>query len=195
MAESPDLRSQLFDAYDQVLELAYAVRPGQLGDPTPCPGFDVSGLLDHVVFAARRAASLGRGIVPSMEFPAPHVELADVPEALREAAAEARAAWREDQSLTRTVTMPWGEEYPGTALVGIYLVELATHSWDLAFATGSVGLLDEDLGEVSLACAEAGIRPDYRNPEGNPFGPQLEAPADASVWERLAAFMGRAPRP
>lgn len=194
MADNPDLRPQLFDAYDQALELAYAVRPGQLGDPTPCPAMDVGGLLDHIVFAARRAASLGRGAVPALEFPAPHIELAEVPEALREAAAEARAAWADEESLARTVTMPWGEAYPGAALVGIYLVELATHSWDLAFATGSVGLLDSGLGEVTLACAEANIRPDYRNPEGNPFGPQLEAPADASVWERLAAFMGRQPR-
>lgn len=153
---------------------------------------NVAGLLDHLVFAARRAAGLGRGQVPAMEFPAPHVELAEVPGALREAGAEAEAAWADDVSLERTVTMPWGEAYPGSTLVGIYLVELATHSWDVAFATGTTGVLDDDLGATTLVTAEVHIRPDYRS-TGGAFGPEVPAPAGAGVWERLAAFMGRQP--
>jgi hypothetical protein len=30
--------------------------------------------------------------------------------------------------------------------------------------------------------------------KGNPFGAEVEAPSDASDWERFAAFMGRDPR-
>jgi uncharacterized protein (TIGR03086 family) len=195
MTTGPDLRQDLFSAYDQALEVSLAVTPGQLGDPTPCREMDVAKLLTHMVFAGRRAAALGRGEVPTTDFSGPDIELSEAPGALREAGAEARAAWGDDASLERDVTMPWGETYPGSRLVGIYLVELATHSWDLAFATGSTALLDKPLGEVSLACAEASIRPDYRSPEGSPFGPEVPAPADATVWERLAAFMGRQPRP
>ncbi len=90
--------------------------------------------------------------------------------------------------------MPWGEDYPGRALVKIHLVELATHSWDIAFATGHTGVLDHNLGAATLACAEASIRPDYRNAEGNPFGPEVPVPTDATAWERLAAFMRRRPQ-
>jgi hypothetical protein len=46
----------------------------------------------------------------------------------------------------------------------------------------------------ALACARASVRDDFRNAEGMPFGPQVEPPAEATTWERLAAFMGRAPR-
>jgi uncharacterized protein (TIGR03086 family) len=193
MAEVPDLRPQLASAYEQALTVASAVRPEELGQPTPCPAMDVGTLLDHTVFAARRAAALGRGEVPSTAD-APHLELGEVPEALKEAASDAREAWADDAALSRAITMPWGESYPGGALVGIYLVELSTHSWDLAFSTGNLGLLDEQLGASTLTCAQTSIRPEYRTDDGNPFGPELAAPDDATVWERLAAFMGRRPR-
>jgi hypothetical protein len=50
------------------------------------------------------------------------------------------------------------------------------------------------LGEDTLACAKASIRSDYRNVEGDPFGPEVEPPMESTSWERLAAFMGRTPR-
>jgi uncharacterized protein (TIGR03086 family) len=155
---------------------------------------DVGALLDHTVFAARRGVALGRGQAPSIDDVAPHLELGDVPGALREAAGHAREAWGDDAALGRSITMPWGETYPGAALAGIYFVELTTHSWDLAFSTGNTGLLDEQLGTAALACAQAAIKPEYRSNDGNPFGPEVAAPGDATDWERLAAFMGRRPR-
>jgi uncharacterized protein (TIGR03086 family) len=193
MAEVPDLRPSLASAYEQALTVASAVRPGELGMSTPCPAMDVSALLDHTVFAARRAAALGRGEVPSTADP-PHLELGEVPQALEDAAREARDAWADDAALSRAVTMPWGESYLGAVLVGIYLVELSTHSWDLAFSTGNTALLDEQLGASTLTCAQTSIKPEYRTDDGNPFGPEVAAPDDATVWERLAAFMGRRPR-
>ncbi|MGA7834793.1 MAG: TIGR03086 family metal-binding protein [Acidimicrobiales bacterium] len=194
MTDTTDYRLELFLAYDQAWALAESVNASELHDPTPCPAMDVSALLDHLVFAARRAAGLGRGQAPSSDFSAPHVELGDVAPAIRVAASESKEAWGDDASLTRTITMPGGETYPGSALAGVYLVEIATHAWDLAFATNTINLLDQELGEDALACAKATIRDDYRNAEGNPFGPVVEPPAEATSWERLAAFMGRSPR-
>lgn len=189
-----DLRPELEAAYAQSVTVSGAVRAEQLGGATPCAKMDVSELLDHLVFAARRAAALGRGEATAFESSAPHVELSDVPDALRAASADAAAGWSDDASLDRVVKMPWGEEYPGRALVGMYLVELATHAWDLAVATGNQHLLDADLGAVALACARASIKPEYRTEDGEPFGPEVPAPADATDWERLGAFMGRQPR-
>lgn len=194
MDPNTDLRPQLASAYDQAIAVVSAVDPAQLSGPTPCPAMDVGVLIDHLVFAARRAAGLGRGETPPTDAGAPHVDLQSAPDALRVASDDARSAWSDDAALTRTIVMPWGESYPGSALVGIYLVELATHAWDLAFATGSTGLLGEQLGADALGCARATIKPEYRNAAGEPFGPELAAPPDGTVWELLAAFMGRAPR-
>jgi uncharacterized protein (TIGR03086 family) len=195
MTDTPDYRLQLFLAYDQAVALADSVNATQLHDPTPCSAMDVSALLDHLVFAARRTAQLGRGETPTNDPAAsPHVELDDVPSAIRVAASESKEGWSDDASLTRTITMPWGETYSGAALVGMYLTEIATHGWDLASAIGATDLLDEELGVDALACAQASVRDDFRNAEGMPFGPQVEPPAEATSWERLAAFMGRTPR-
>jgi uncharacterized protein (TIGR03086 family) len=194
MTDTPDYRLDLFLAYDQAVALADAVNAAQLNDPTPCAQMDVSQVLDHLVFAARRAAGLGRGETPTSEVVAPHIELDDVPSAIRVAASESKQAWSDDASLVRMITMPWGEEFTGAQLVGMYLVEIATHGWDLATATGTTDLLDEELGEDTLIVAKATIREGYRNVEGNPFGPEIEPPMEATSWERLAAFMGRTPR-
>jgi uncharacterized protein (TIGR03086 family) len=194
MTDTPDYRLDLFLAYDQAVALTDAVNASQLSDPTPCTQMNVSQLLDHLVFAARRAAGLGRGETPTSEVVAPHVELDDVTTAIRVAASGAKEAWGDDASLDRTITMPWGETYTGAQLVEMYLVELATHGWDLASATGTIDLLDDELGEDALACAKATIKEGYRNAEGNPFGPVIEPPMESTSWERLAAFMGRTPR-
>jgi uncharacterized protein (TIGR03086 family) len=195
MTDTPDYRLQLFLAFDQAVAVADAVNSTQLRDPTSCSAMDVGALLDHLVFAAQRASGLGRGEAPATDDAhVPHVELADVPSAIRVAASESKQSWSDDASLARTITMPWGETYSGTQLVGMYLVEIATHSWDVASATGITDILDEQLGEDTLACAKLTIRSDYRNVEGNPFGPEVEPPIEATSWERLAAFMGRTPR-
>jgi uncharacterized protein (TIGR03086 family) len=123
------------------------------------------------------------------------VALAEAPDHLRRAGRDAAAAWADDGRLAATVTMPWGESYTGSDLVDMYLAELATHAWDLATATNQ-HLGDEELAATALEAARAIVRPEYRNlaGEGSPFGSEVEAPAGATAWERLAAFMGRPPR-
>lgn len=89
------------------------------------------------------------------------------------------------------------QPYTGSTVVDMYLAELATHSWDLAAAIGQLGRLDQDLAASALGGAQAMLKPEYRNSvePGSPFGSQVQAPADATTWEALAAFMGRQPRP
>jgi uncharacterized protein (TIGR03086 family) len=92
--------------------------------------------------------------------------------------------------------MPWGEEYTGSTLVDMYLVELAAHAWDLARATGQLDKLDPSLARPALDGARAMIKPKYRNTvgPGAPFAVEVPLPPGADDWERLAAFMGRDPR-
>ena len=191
-----DRRSALVAAYTHAAEIVSAIDPGQLSGPTACPAMDVAGLVDHIVGAGHRAVGLGRGETPtSAEFP--HIELGDAPGLLRQAGSDAEAAWADEGRLTSTVTMPWGEVYTGATLVDMYLGELTTHAWDLAAATGHLDQLDPALARVALTGAQSMLKPEYRNlmGQGEPFGDEVPAPADADDWDRLAAFMGRSPRP
>lgn len=183
-------------AYENAAAIVSAIGPEQLADPTPCPGYDVAGLIDHLVEAGHRAAALGRGQAPPPGDESPHVELSDAPAQLRGAAEEATEAWDDDAAMSARFTMPWGEEYTGATLVDMYLAELAAHAWDLARATGQLGRLDPSLAGPALDGARTMIKPQYRNmvEQGAPFGTEVSPPPDADDWERLAAFMGRDPR-
>ena len=190
-----DRRPEFVRSYAHAAHIVSGIRPPQLNGPTPCPDYDVDRLIDHLVGAAWRAAEMGRGTTPGPdEFPS--IELSDAPDQLRQAGKEAEAAWADDARLESTVTMPWGETYDGSTLVNMYLAEIAAHSWDLAQATGQLDRLDPEVAPGALAGARAMLKPEYRDAmgKGNPFGAEVEAPADASDWERFAAFMGRTPR-
>jgi uncharacterized protein (TIGR03086 family) len=195
MADS-DRRNTLFDAYENAALIVSGTGAEELGHPTPCTNYDVAGLIDHLVEAGRRAAALGRGQAPPPGDESPHVELYDAPGHLRSAAEQAAQAWGDSSSLSLRLTMPWGEEYSGSTLVDMYVAELATHSWDLASATGQIDRLDPSLAVAALEGARAWINPRYRNlvGPGAPFGTEIDPPPGADDWERLAAFMGRDPR-
>lgn len=186
-----DRRSALFAAYAHAATVVAGVGADQLSGPTPCPGYDVATLVDHLVGAAWRAVALGRGQAPTgEEFP--HVELADAPAQLRAAGAEAAAAWT-DRQLMATTTMPWGETYAGSTLVDMYLCELVAHAWDLAMAIGATPGCHPALASAALDAAHAMLRQEYRDMMGvgNPFGAAQPVGPDATTLERFAAFMGR----
>ena len=193
---SPDRRHALLESYENAAVIVSGITPEQIDHRTPCPGYDVANLIDHLVEAAHRAAALGRGQAPPPGDHSPHVELADAPAQLRCAAGEATQAWEDDARLSSSFTMPWGEEYSGATLVNMYLAELAAHAWDLAAATGQLARLDPSLAAPALEGARAMIKPEYRDmvAKGSPFGAEVPPPGDADDWERLAAFMGRDPR-
>jgi uncharacterized protein (TIGR03086 family) len=189
----PDLRPSLDAVYVQAREVAMAVTVEDLSRATPCSAMDVAALLDHLVFAARRAAALGDGEMLRGDEAPPHIELNRMPGVIDEAAANSRRAWASEDSMTREISMPWGEVYPGAALVAMYFVELSTHTWDVAASIDRTDLLDSELGSAALDCARASINPAFRNEQGMPFGPEIEPPPGATAWESLGAFMGRSP--
>jgi uncharacterized protein (TIGR03086 family) len=193
----PDRRSTLLASYENAAVIISAIDPEQLAHPTPCPEYDVAALVDHLVEAGHRAALLGRGQTPPPGDASPHVDLADAPSQVRRAAEDAAEAWDSDSALSSRFTMPWGEEYTGATLVDMYLAELATHAWDLAYATGQLHRLDRSLALPALDGARAMVKPQYRDMVGPgvPFGAEVAPPPGADDWQRLAAFMGRDPRP
>ena len=99
MADS-DRRSTLLDSYENAAVIVSGIDADELGHPTPCPKYDVAGLIDHLVEAGHRAAALGRGQAPPPGDESPHVELSDAPGQLRSAAEEAAQAWGDDSSLS-----------------------------------------------------------------------------------------------
>jgi hypothetical protein len=78
----------------------------------------------------------------------------------------------------------------------LHVTELAAHTGDLAASTWQLDRLDPGLAPSALEAARAMLKPEYRNSvgAGDPYGAEVEAPPDATHWERFVAFMGRQPR-
>jgi len=174
-------------------EVIAQVRPDQLEGPTPCPAFDVRTLVGHLLFAANRVGAAGRRQPMAEDGPAV-VGLADgewAP-AFDKAAAEAVSAWEAPGAMEGEIVLPFGT-FPAVVVAQIYVVEQATHAWDLAGAVGARRLLDSALAEEVLAIAQRVILPEYRGAEPMPFAGEVDAGPVAPAYERLAAFMGRRP--
>ncbi|WP_317445525.1 TIGR03086 family metal-binding protein [Streptomyces collinus] len=180
-------------ATEQAAALIRTVRPEQLDGPTPCTEFDVRALLSHVVGGTRRIAVVGEGgdglaVEPVAEGVADDGWAA----AYDEARVRVLKAWEADERMTAPVRVPWGE-VPGHAALSGYVMEIVTHTWDLAEAVGHPFELDPELAGFALATAQR-VLPDSRpRDEETPFDTRREAPEGAGVHERLAAWMGRAP--
>ncbi|WP_433504493.1 TIGR03086 family metal-binding protein [Pseudonocardia halophobica] len=183
-----DPRPHYRAALDWAAGLLAGVRPEQLRDATPCPEFDVEGLLRHLVATVNKIRMIGEGGSPfTMPFQVPPAP--DYPASFAEAQARMWTVWSDDALLDREVTVQWGSA-PGRGALWGYVNETLVHGWDLAVATGQDAEADPDLAEAMLAVARQMIPAEGRGGDF-PFAPVVEPTPDAGPTERLANWSGR----
>jgi uncharacterized protein (TIGR03086 family) len=177
-------------ALDQVSGQLGRLAPDQYADPTPCTGWTVATLAEHLVVDLSRFTEAAQGQRPDWSSPPPRVD-EDVPTAFDQGAATLRTAWREVDDLDVLVSMRIGD-VPRSFVLDQQLAEFAVHAWDLDRASGHNGQLDEELAESALAWARQTLKPEFRG-EGKAFGAEVPVPAGAPATDRLAGFFGRDP--
>ncbi|MFC4040124.1 TIGR03086 family metal-binding protein [Dactylosporangium siamense] len=179
--------AQMLAACERVLaevELIVAAVPAaRFGDPTPCAGWDVRALIDHLVWENLLWTSLAEG-APRTDFAADHLG-ADHVAAFRLAAAATRTAFRRPGMLRQR----YGDA-PGWRLAEQVVIEMLVHGWDLARATGQPTDLAPEVAGAVLPAVRAMYGALPRTPGGS-FGPEQPAPAGATAADRLAAYLGR----
>ncbi|WP_058041205.1 TIGR03086 family metal-binding protein [Streptomyces roseifaciens] len=175
-----------------------AVPDGRWEDATPCTEWNVRQLVNHMILGSRIYTSLLRG-GSSAEFMAElHQDVLDGDPATtyRDAVAECRAAFRAAGAFDRIVDYPFGP-VPGRQLLGLYVVDAITHTWDLARAIR----LDERLDAPTVRWILDSFEWIYHGVSESPiadsdryYGPPTQVPAsDASEQDRLLHVMGRKP--
>jgi uncharacterized protein (TIGR03086 family) len=178
----------LIDALDRTFAHAHdvvaGVRPDQYDDKTPCTEWSVRDLLEHMIGAVE-----GLGAAASGRSPEPFTLSADPASQFHDAATSAMVGWRTPGVLDRIVDAGPGP-MPGHALASINLLDTATHTWDLATATGQPSALPDDLAATALEASRSIITAEVRPGR---FGPEVPAPAGATPTEALVAFLGRTP--
>jgi uncharacterized protein (TIGR03086 family) len=180
--------SRLDRAFASTRSVLARIRPGQLGDPTPCASWDVRAVVNHVISSAYWAtASIGVGSESAdVDFAA-----GDFLASYDECARIALAAFGAEGALDAVVRVSFGE-FSGAELLEMAATDQFTHGWDLARAIGLRTDLDPELAEELFALTQKTVSEAYRGPDGTaPFGSELPAPADAAPADRLAAFLGR----
>jgi uncharacterized protein (TIGR03086 family) len=160
----------------------------ELTKPTPCAEWDVSGLINHAVGGQYFFASVMEGKAP--EGDAYDAAKGTYLEDFVAGAQRATAAFAAPGALDVMYDLPFGT-LPGSAFLQIATTDVFVHAWDLAKATGQPTDLDRPLASTCLAHAKSNIPDAVRNEQGNPFGPQQTAPANAKPADELAAFLGR----
>ncbi len=203
-----DPRPHFAAAYALAGKVIAGIRPDQLASSTPCTGFDVAGLLDHLRMAAERAGRMGRNDNP-FQF-TPEAGPADGDHAgWWQARAEAVLAGWTDARLADTIELPWATVTGAAALAG-YVNEITLHTWDLAAATGQAVAWDDEVVALGLRALQAvlpgqgrvdrfeAIRatmpPAVQVNMERPFADPVEVPADAPLIEQAVAYAGRDPR-
>lgn len=188
MSGNDATRDALVQSYGLAATYLRGVRQEQAHLPTPCTDFDVTALAEHMAGAAERPLHVigGEEIGELETTSARFDEQADAIERVGTTISELLG----DDEMEKEFTLPWGT-YRGRALAEMYTMELATHAWDLAAATGQDRSLGDALAEVILPTARRLVPEDEYRGGDMPFGPVVEAPEGAGPADLLACHMGR----
>jgi uncharacterized protein (TIGR03086 family) len=171
---------------------AARVTPQLLSRPTPCPGWDLETLLEHlcdsiaVLHEAIDTAGVGAGA------PAGHPRPGhDSVSRLRGQAASLLAVCAAAGPTERLVDI--GDRQLTASMVGVTgAIEITVHGWDISVACGARRPVPPGLAAVLLPVAAVLITPHTR--PGLFRGP-VRLPASACAGDQLVAFTGRQPRP
>ncbi len=161
-------------------QILRGVAAADMDNPTPCTEFDVAQLTDHLVDSlAALGAMAGREVA--------RATTGDAESRVAFVAQQTLEAWHH-RGLEGTVSV--GEQQmPASFAASIISLELLTHAWDLATATGQKVEVSDQVTSYVLGLAEQVITPQLR--AGGSFAEPVEAGPDAPVLERLVAFSGR----
>lgn len=173
---------------------SFGSRVQSIGDdqwrlPTPCAGWDVRALVNHVIGEDRWTPPLFAGSTIEEVGDRFDGDLlgASPKQAWDEAAAEAVAAVQQPGAMERTVQLSFGDT-PGEEYAMQLFADHLIHGWDLAHAIGADERLDPELVD---ACAGwfADREAMYRG--GGAIGERVAVPDDADAQTKLLAAFGR----
>src|SRR4051794_15302255 len=176
-----DVVAALDETFQHAHEVIGGVKADQYADKTPCTEWTVRDLLEHMIGVVH-----GLGAAAAGERSAPFELAADPADQFQVASQAALAAWRQPGVLDRVVDAGPGP-MPGRVLASINLLDTATHTWDLASATGQSQELPSSVAVAAMEASRMIVTDELRNGR---FGPEQHAPTGASATQELVAFLG-----
>jgi uncharacterized protein (TIGR03086 family) len=186
MSDIAELHAQ---ALDQTGRVVAGIRPDQWQADTPCDGWDVHALLNHLVAGNLLAAELGAGatIAEVGDRLDGDVLGADPAASYAASAAAAAAVFRRPGALDAPCAVSYGP-VPGSVYAGHRFLDVFVHGWDLAAASGQDPELDPGLIKACRDVIEPQVAA-FR--AAGVLGDEQPVPADATGQQRFLAMLGR----
>jgi uncharacterized protein (TIGR03086 family) len=187
-------------AVDGIRPVIARLDSADLDRPTPCAGWDLRALLEHMTgqdhgfAAAVRVARAGGEVDVSAFAPRP---VGPSPAATLTAGLDEVVAAFADGADSPVLLAEFGAHLPLSTVAGMHTVDTLVHGWDVAATLGVqadyVAQLDAEAVAAGLALVEQ--IPDDQNREapGAPFAHALAAPDGAGAWTRTLTLLGRDP--
>ncbi|MEU1210738.1 TIGR03086 family metal-binding protein [Nocardia sp. NPDC005825] len=176
------------------IDVVAGVTSDDLDAPTPCEGWTLRDLLEHMIVQhyGFAAAARGEGDIGLWK---PRPLGADPVGEYRAAAEHVLATFAEPGVLERQFPLPEVREgivIPGTLAVSFHFIDYVVHAWDVARALGRTVDFDDDLLSAALPVAEAVPRGPERERPGASFAPEVPGVQGAGL-DRVLAVLGRSP--
>ena len=179
----------LAPAAERMAGLVEAVPEGALGRITPCEGYTVGALLDHI---AGVALAFSAAAVKQPLDAAPSADATRLaPDWRTRIPADLRAmaeAWRAPEAWDGA-TAAGGVDLPAEVAGAVALQELVIHAWDLAVAVGAPG----DADGPELEVVHDTVQHFRQDGIEGLFGPVVPVAPDAPVLARILGLSGRDP--
>jgi len=152
---------------------------GRLDAPTPCDGWDVRTLMNHMLETQQYFVGSAQGlkVAPPGQEPPEIIGDDPVTDFL-----DARS------QVLRTFGNGAAEH--GAAALGIAFADQLLHGWDLARASHQDDTMPDGLAEAAYETIHGRFTDEQRK---GVFKPEIAVPADASPQDRLLAYTGRSP--
>ncbi|MRH93245.1 TIGR03086 family protein [Nocardia sp. SYP-A9097] len=192
LTDGPTLISLDARAVRTSIDLVSQLTPADLDAPTPCAGWSLRDLLEHLIIQHYGFAAASRGVdslalwKQSPLSPDPIAEY-------RAAAEHVLAAFALDGVLERDFPLPEirdGIVIPAPFAISFHFVDYVVHSWDVARTLGLPVQFDDEVIGAALLIAQAVPGGETRTQAGAAFAPEVILP-DGSGLDQVLALLGR----
>ncbi|MBV9292165.1 MAG: TIGR03086 family protein [Frankiales bacterium] len=151
-----------------------------LSASTPCKGWQLRDLLNHMLETQRYFSAAARGESASPPGSNPPDSLSDDPaKDFAQARDEVVSAFSADGVIEKTGPM-----------LGIAFADALLHGWDVAKATGQDATMPDGLAEAAYDAIHGRFTDEQRK---GVFAPEISVDGNATPQQRLLAYTGRTP--